>query len=64
MNSRSSISQAAQHALKAQHELERAVADAYGTMPVAAIAEQAGVSRPTVYAILREAGVQLKGKKT
>jgi AcrR family transcriptional regulator len=45
----------------ADTELMRAVAEAYGAMPVGEIAAAAGVTRPTVYRLLRDAGVTLKG---
>jgi AcrR family transcriptional regulator len=47
----------------ADQELMQAVAEAYGAMPVGEIAAAAGVTRPTVYRLLRDAGVTLKGAK-
>jgi AcrR family transcriptional regulator len=45
----------------ADQELMQAVAEAYGTLAVGEIAAAAGVTRPTVYRLLRDAGVTLKG---
>jgi AcrR family transcriptional regulator len=63
MGPQDAIRQAATHRQNADTELTQAVAQAYGTLTVGQIAEAAGVSRPTVYALLREAGVELKGAK-
>jgi AcrR family transcriptional regulator len=57
------ITRAAQRLEEADAELTRAVADAYGVLPIGEIAQAAGVTRPTVYRLLRDAGVQLKGAK-
>jgi DNA-binding MurR/RpiR family transcriptional regulator len=61
VNPRSVIRQAATRVDDSQTELTQAVADAYGILPIGEIAEAAGVTRPTVYRLLRDAGVQLKG---
>jgi AcrR family transcriptional regulator len=63
MNERNAIRQAATRRDTADTELMQAVAEAYGAMPVGEIAEAAGVTRPTVYRLLRDAGVTLKGAK-
>jgi AcrR family transcriptional regulator len=61
MNERAAIRQAATKRSSADTELVQAVADAYGVLPIGEIAAAAGVTRPTVYRLLRDAGVQLKG---
>jgi AcrR family transcriptional regulator len=61
VNPRSAIRQAATKRSSADTELVQAVADAYGILPIGEIAQAAGVTRPTVYRLLRDAGVQLKG---
>jgi AcrR family transcriptional regulator len=61
MNTRSAIEQAATQRTQSDVDLHQAVAEAYGTLTIAEIMEAAGVTRPTVYAILRRAGVTLKG---
>jgi AcrR family transcriptional regulator len=61
MNPRSAIEQAATQRTQSDVDLHQAVAEAYGTLTIAEIMEAAGVTRPTVYAILRRAGVTLKG---
>lgn len=38
---------------EAMYELQALVVQAHGTVPIARIAELAGVSRPTVYKLLR-----------
>jgi AcrR family transcriptional regulator len=64
VNPRSAIRQAATKRSSADTELVQAVADAYGVLAIGEIAQAAGVTRPTVYRLLRDAGVQLKGAKT
>jgi AcrR family transcriptional regulator len=61
VNPRTAIKQAATKRSSADTELTQAVADAYGVLPIGEIAEAAGVTRPTVYRLLRDAGVTLKG---
>jgi AcrR family transcriptional regulator len=56
------IRHAASDRATADIALHQAVAQAYGTLTIAEIMEAAGVTRPTVYAILRRAGVTLKGQ--
>jgi AcrR family transcriptional regulator len=60
-NERAAIRQAATQRAEADADLHQAVAEAYGTLTIREIMDAAGVSRPTVYAILRRAGVTLKG---
>ena len=57
------ITNAADALERAHRQLVNAVAEAYGALPIREIAEAAGVTRPTVYSMLREAGVTLKGTK-
>jgi AcrR family transcriptional regulator len=61
VNPRAAIRQAATRRDTADTELMQAVAEAYGTLAVGEIAAAAGVTRPTVYRLLRDAGVTLKG---
>jgi DeoR/GlpR family transcriptional regulator of sugar metabolism len=46
-----------------RHGLLRAVAESYGAVSVTEMADIMGVSRPTVYADLREAGVRVKTRQ-
>jgi hypothetical protein len=46
-----------------RHGLLRAVAESYGSMSVVEMAEMLEVSRPTVYAMLRDAGVRVKTRQ-
>jgi hypothetical protein len=55
------IRRAATQRKSSDAELHQAVAQAYGALTIAEIMEAAGCTRPTVYAILRRAGVTLKG---
>jgi AcrR family transcriptional regulator len=57
------IRRAAAQRTTADVDLHQAVAEAYGTLTIAEIMEAAGVSRPTVYAYLRRAGVKLTNQK-
>jgi AcrR family transcriptional regulator len=61
VNHETKITLAAQRLNTADEELVGAVANAYGVLPIGRIAALAGVTRPTVYRLLRDAGVQLKG---
>jgi AcrR family transcriptional regulator len=58
---RDNIRRAATQRTDGDVALHQAVAEAYGTLTIREIMDAAGVSRPTVYAILRRAGVTLKG---
>jgi AcrR family transcriptional regulator len=58
---RDAIRRAATAQGEAHEKYLQAIAQAYGELPVGQIAEAAGITRPTVYRLLRDAGVQLKG---
>jgi transposase-like protein len=62
VNPRATIARAAKRQTEAQRRLERAVVAAHGTMPIREIAEAAGVTRPTVYAWLKDAGVEVRSR--
>jgi AcrR family transcriptional regulator len=65
VNPRSAIRQAASRREEADREFVLAIAKAYDSheLSIVKIAEAAGITRPTVYRLLRDAGVQLKGAK-
>jgi AcrR family transcriptional regulator len=63
VNPRATIARAAKRQTEAQRRLREVAVAARGTLTIEEIASLAGVTRPTVYAWLREAGIDTSRAK-
>jgi AcrR family transcriptional regulator len=62
VNPRATIARAAKRQTEAQQRLKEAAVAAHGSLTIGEIADAAGVTRPTVYAWLKDAGVEVRSR--